>query len=283
MIYIWGALLPKPLAEAKGKGDFMNDEKLKEKYPNIQTEEELDEVKKYLFKRLCGITLAVIAFVCLVLDELVSFNAGMPLSTIFAIFAVFFFYSSWGHKDLVFHMKEDRNREVITKKMITDEICGDYATNKKLISLGVAGWTVFMLFIFCKNGIDYIVHNWIGFVIVMGIVWTIYIVWFVAAKIDIDNTKQSMGKNNIVILVSPVKKKFATRKKSEFYYFAFESETYGKYNQMVDESEYRTTEVEDMYYLILRKTKKTYKLMAILNPKKWELDEELKNYLVKEV
>ncbi len=261
----------------------MSNEKLKEKYPNIQTEEELDEVKKYLFKRLCGITLVVIAFVCLVLDELISFEAGMPLSTILAIFAVFFFYSSWGHKDFVFRMKEDRNREVITKKMITDEICGDYATNKKLISLGIIGYTVFMLFIFCKNGIDYIARNYIGFIVVMGIVWTIYIVWFVASKIDIDKTKQSMNEDNIVILVSPVKKKFTAGKKSEFYCFAFESEAYGKYNQMVDEGEYCRTDVEDMYYLILRKTKKKYKLMAIFNPKKWELDEELKNYLVKEV
>lgn len=261
---------------------FMSDEKLKEKFPNIKTEEELDEVKKYLFKRLCGMALAVIAGVCLMLDALVAFEAGRYWAIIIALFAVFFFYSSWGHKDLVFRMKEDRIREIITKKMMLEEICDDYSTNKKLIGFGVAGWSVFMLFIFCKNGMDYIVRNWIGFVIVMGIVWTLFIIWFIASKIDMDKSAQSM-EEGVIILSSPVKKKFTSGKGNNLHYFSFESENYGKYNQMVSESEYYVTEVGDAYYLLLRKTKKKYKLMAIFSPKKWELDEELKNYLVEEV
>ncbi|MBQ8540677.1 MAG: hypothetical protein IJ435_04295 [Clostridia bacterium] len=260
----------------------MSDEKLKEKFPNIKTEEELFEVKKYLFKRACGIILLLIAFVCLVLDEVAAFEAGLPWSTICALLAVFFFYSSWKHKDFVFRMKEDKTREIITKKMMLDEMCDNYSANKRLIGFGVAGWSVFMLFIFCKNGMDYISHNWIGFVIVMGIIWTLFIIWLIASKLDMDKARQSL-EEGVVVLSSPVKKKFTSGKGGNLHYFSFESENYGKYNKMVLESEYYVTEVGDAYYLLLRKAKKKYKLMAIFSPKKWELDEELKKYLVEEV
>lgn len=179
----------------------------------------------------------------------------------------------------------EENRAVINKKAILVKVHTNASAEKKIASGLIAVWTVLVagivLYAYYMHGTDYVVHNWPGPAILLAFPWMVYIVWHIAVGMKAKNDVTALMADNINILMARVNSVQHVGRHGSIPMVSFKSELYGKFEQMVSHGS--LAQQGDYYYLVLRKNKEKYKLINAYSADSWELDEELKNYLVKEV
>ncbi|MBQ8002244.1 MAG: hypothetical protein IJ297_02245 [Clostridia bacterium] len=131
------------------------------------------------------------------------------------------------------------------------------------------------------HGADYLVRNWPGPAILLAFPWMVYIVWVVVVKIKEKRNAAALMSNEIIVLEINVNSVSHIGRYGSIPMVSFKSELYGKHEQMVSYG--CLAQIGDYYYLVLRKNKEKYRLIELYSTDSWELDEELKKYLVKEV
>lgn len=263
----------------------MNDEEIRKKYSHTESEE-ISCIKKHLLKSKCGAVLLVVAFVCLLCYKADKGNIFIYAGFILAVAGAFLRSDEKGKK-LMHKKQKNPDRQVLSSNLLKADLLVGYYGSKNIATLLIVIWSVFVvglgIYAYVNNGADYMARNWPGVVILMAGGWALYMVFVIFTKVKADKEIESIRDDSMTVLEMPVTS-FYGAGKSDMKMITFKSEKYGAYEQVVSENEYYNITVgESVYYLMLRKTGKKYRLIKAYSADAWELDKELAKYLVKEV
>lgn len=271
----------------------MNEEKIREKYPNIKTEEEFDKLCKMLrYKNnekvaiLCACALLVLGAILYGLNLIIAIICMIAASVVWVIGV-----ARWGrYIDNYFlataSRKKAENRFVLNqeilqktlKKDIVKQLWSDFIASELIGLLCMIVWGFVLMFLGEEDAeIPVLVFFAMIPLVAFGILK-------IGAIIKIRKTKNTPY---ILLHTKVVDRKSISssdpESSSENYYFTFNCADYGMLDCEVESSRYYSAFVgKDEYYLVIVKKRfsKKHRIAEIFSIEEYELSPELKRIVV---
>lgn len=259
---------------------------MKDENKHISVSEEEERNAKRILWRMIGMICFAIAFAFLAFYKTTDNNFYAYPAFVAAVLGVILVEKNKKESRIVYSKEEiEANREILKKDAILVKVHATALAEKKTANWIIAIWTLFVagLVVYARymNGTDYIARNWPGPAILLVFPWIIYIIWILIVHFKAKNDAIALMSNEITVLEIPINSVQHVGRYHNIPMVSFKSELYGKHEQLF----YRGSLAQkgDFYYLVLRKNNEKYKLIDAYSMDKWNLDDELQKYLVKEV
>lgn len=260
----------------------MKEEKIREKYPNIQTEEEFEKLCKMLkYKNnekiaiCCACVLLILGTILYRLNLIIAIIC-MVVSFVVWIIGV----ARWGrHIDEFFlataSRKRVEKRTVLTKKIFEKSL------KKSIIKESFSDFMFSEIFgalcmIVCSLVLTLDTDSLIIFFVLIPLAaFAILRICAIAKRRKIQNTTSILLHTK---LIGRDSRTSLDENSSELYYFIFDCDNYGVLDYEVSKEGYHSAFVdEDSYYLVVVKKRfsKKYKIVEIFSTEEYELSPEL--------
>lgn len=274
----------------------MREDKIKEKYPNINSEEEYRKLCKILERKkklsnlmVSFIALFIVSVFAAVLSELIggvilfTFPASLALLIIYAIQSSKFDNENKAFLSVARH-KKVLKRNVLDRKVIMKKVNGFYIGESlldifKCIAIGVTSLVIGLVTFGIINHGEEIP---LGAVMILCV--SAMAIYFIAMRIYTYIKRKSVKGEEYVLLHTKILSKHIEYDSDsdstvEYCKFVFDCAEYGMLESGASDGRYYTASVgEDEYYLVLIKklfSSKKYQIVGIFSTEEYELDPAL--------